>query len=341
MGWYRAWAKFTTSANASYIILQGYEYNANEIWVEDLQVEQGPKHTPYLPGSRTLPSYVTFPSLPSLSTYTVVGQFIPLSPFDNTYNITPNQSILFTLKDTNTSGDAQYRYYVSGTTSAPFIETTGSFGTYNYHAAYTVSAFVPLWYVIRKSGTAFSCDIYQNGFKGTHTFTLPVNNQLNAIELGGNESTVWPGYHRNLSLYNRSLSDSEVQQMIAGRQVLRPDGSLGCLLNENVNPNLWPNADFQSLTYGVQGNGAVTLKTTQVSKSLPCSEPFKVKVPTQVTLLCSFALPVATSVTRALTLRVSGAIHSSHSTRAWTGTSAAYSRRSRPSKATQLLTFSL
>jgi hypothetical protein len=49
--------------------------------------------------------------------------------------------------------------------------------------------------------------------------------------------------------------------MIAGRQALRPDGSLGCLLNENVNPNLWPNADFQSLTYGVQGNGAVTLKT--------------------------------------------------------------------------------
>lgn len=261
MGWYRAWAKFTTSSNASYITIQGYEYNVNEIWVEDLQMEQSVKHTPYLVGSRNTPSYVTFPSLPSLGSYTVVGQFVPLSPFDNTYDITPNQSILFTLKDTSTAGDAQYRYYVSGVTSMPFIETTGSFGNLNYHAAYTVSAFVPLWYVIRKSGTAFSCDIYQNGFKGTHSFTLPVNNQLNSIELGGNESTVWPGYHRNLSLYNRSLSDSEVQQMIAGRQVLRPDGSLGCLLNENVNPNLWPNADFQSLTYGVQGNGEVTLKT--------------------------------------------------------------------------------
>ena len=38
--WYLAWSTFTTTASSEFVILQGYEYKVNNIWVYDLRLEQ-------------------------------------------------------------------------------------------------------------------------------------------------------------------------------------------------------------------------------------------------------------------------------------------------------------
>lgn len=260
-GWVKSHATFTTSSETIELSVTGYEYDADrEIWIEDLQLEQRSYYTGYAPSPRTGGGDLTLPIQNEPSTYTIVGKFLPHTPFDGTYNLTANQAVLFALGDVGDAGHMYYRYYVGGSISAPFLDADGTFGTSHVHQYYDVEALKPVHYVVKKSGGTLTCALHQNGaWKATHTSTFADGTKLSYVRLGAD--TVWNGDHRWISVYDRILSDAEITNAIGRVQVLMPNGVLSCVLNEDENPNLWPNSNLNTTTYGVIGLGSVTLKT--------------------------------------------------------------------------------
>lgn len=260
-GWKKAYATFTTTAETATINLQGYEYTAGvEIWIEDIQLEQKLYYTSYVTTSRSSAGNLVLPIQKNLSTYTIIGKFLPHTPFDGTYNYTADQSVLFMVSDASDAGHLYYRYWTNTGQSLPFLDLDGTFGTDHVHQNYTLSAHKELHYVVKKTGTSFDCKIYQDGaWNIAHSVTLSNDTLLNYINLGSD--TVWNGDHRGLYVYDRVLSDNEIDSIVKGVQDYKSNGDLICYVSDNVSPNLWPNANLDLLPYTVFGNIIPTLKT--------------------------------------------------------------------------------
>jgi len=261
--WYKAFSTFTTTSTTTTLTVTGYEYTAGvELYIEDIQLEQKSFHTSYVLDSRPSNSNLKLSIPGNLTTYSIVGKFLPHTPFDGTYNQTTEYSHLFMIGDTAEAGHVYYRYYVSGNTSLPYLDPDGTFasGTDHIHAAYNVLSNNYIYYLIRKNGTSFECKLFQNNvLLGTHAYTTPYNTQLSYISLG--ESPVWNGDHKSLTVYNRIISDDEINLIMNVKQEYESNGDLNCYVNEDFYPNLWPNADLSTTTYGVQGSVSPVLKT--------------------------------------------------------------------------------
>jgi len=261
--WYKAFSTFTTTSTTATLTITGYEYTSGvELYIDDIQLEQKSYHTSYVLGSRPSPGNLKLSIPGNLTTYSIIGKFMPHTPFDGTNNQTADQSILFMIGDTAEAGHIYYRYYVSGATSLPYLDPDGTFasGTDHIHAAYNISSNVLVHYVIRKNGLSFECKLYQDGvLKGTHSYNTPSNTQLSYINYGGDP--VWNGDHKDLSIYNRIISDEEINLIINGKQEYESNGDLACYINEDFYPNLWGNPNLSTTTYGVQGSVTPVLKT--------------------------------------------------------------------------------
>jgi len=198
--------------------------------------------------------------------YTVTGKFMPYTPLsDTTYNeSTLNNSALFQVY----SGPPEYGHmyfntYISGGFASPFLNPDGSFGTTHKHQNYTIDVSDNLanevTYAITKTGTTFNFKMNQHGtWKPTHTSTLPYDISMDQFRLGMGE-TCWNGTHRDIAIYDRVLSDTELDIMSKPTIVL-DNSTYRTNINE-INPNIWNNPVLESITYDVGSNGTVTLET--------------------------------------------------------------------------------
>jgi len=227
------------------------------------QIELKNYSTGFVGGTRSASSVLSFKMKEPLQTYSITGKFTPYTPFDNTYNLTVNQAALFRIQDDIGIGNMYYRYYLSGggTSNYPFLDADGSFGTSHIHKTYSIDAYKELTFIITKTGTTFTTQLYQDGiWKSKHTDTLDANNHITHFHLG--TTTMWNGKYKDISFYNKVLSADEQNLIVTSDHSLNGDDLITEFLDDNENPNLWPDPDLLSTTYGVQNGIAPTRLNT-------------------------------------------------------------------------------
>lgn len=229
------------------------------LWADNLQITETNKQIPFVDGSRAVESILQIDMREELDTYTIVGKFTPYSPFDGTYTYTASSSSLFRIGDTVNVGNMYYRYWVSGSASGPYLDADGAFGTDHTHQYYDIDKDEELIFAITKTNTNFSLKIFQNGaWKATHSDVI-TGTILSFISFGS--TTIWNGHYRDLSIYRRILTSTELDIMATSMYTLESNGNLQAIVDDNMYPNLWKNANFETTSYQVQGNGTVTLES--------------------------------------------------------------------------------
>jgi hypothetical protein len=195
------------------------------------QLEKKPYATPFVIGSRSSSSKVDI-EVPRMETYTVFGKFVPYSPLENgsTYDTTQVSSSLIRIEDTLKVGGFFYRFYLmSGTTSSPYFDPDGYYnpttGSAHIHNNYEILKRYPVYFAIRKSGTTAKIKLFQNGaWKSEHVATVPADAGVDLIRLGS--TAIWNGSYSDLSIYNRELSDNELDTLAKGRMSVSQEGSI-------------------------------------------------------------------------------------------------------------------
>lgn len=164
--------------------------------------------------------------IPRLETYTIFGCFIPSSPLKSgsaVYNTAAGASLI-RIEDSVKAGSFAYRYYLSGTASAPYVDQDGYYGASNIHQYYEIEAHKPMYFAIRKSGTQVRMKLHQNDWKAEHIFTVPADAGVDILKIG--DSTRWNGKYSDISVYNRSLTDDEVNKLAKQSFKITSSGSL-------------------------------------------------------------------------------------------------------------------
>lgn len=214
----------TYPLNGNFTIYSGGMANPGDFIDFDFrfpQVEEKPYTTEFVDGSRS--SSTLELKIQPLQTLTIFGEFTPSTAFDGTYTTTPTQSSLIGFHDTISVGNIYYRYWVDGTPqSNSFLDADGSYGTTHSHKVYDILANEKLYYVMRKSGSTMRFEIYQDGWKGEHIDDIG-NNPIDKISFG-QTTPIWNGKHRNISIYNKELSDDEINKLIKGTHNITTDG---------------------------------------------------------------------------------------------------------------------
>jgi hypothetical protein len=219
---------YTTTSFTLYLICfggvnaAGYEVSAQYTMP---QIEQKTFSTSFVSGSRSAGRL----ELPVKRTeeYTVFGSFIPNTPFNHgstAYSTTAAGASLIRIEDSVKVGGFYFKYYISGTNSAPYINRYGYYGTGNIHQVYEVVANVPVYFAIRKIGTTVSIKLHQGGWKLEHVATVAIDAGLDRLIFG--DGVIWNGRHKNISVYNRSLTDSELDAMVKHTFRIMKNGDL-------------------------------------------------------------------------------------------------------------------
>jgi|GEM_PF-6978282 len=226
-GWKRRCYRFTiTTAGGAYLrFSSGYKNNSYDWYYDNIQFEKGGFPTAFVPNSHSKGSVrFDFPTVGS--DYTVVGKFTPHTPFSNAdaYTYTTNQSALFCVTDEANGGSYFFRYWHNDSSSAPFIDCNGYYTTSHIHKAYEIEAGVPLYWVLRKEGDKLELELYQNGWKGSHNHSVPVDARLDTLRFGNDD--LWDGIHHYVSVYDRALTDSEKVSIPEKSVSMRDTGTL-------------------------------------------------------------------------------------------------------------------
>lgn len=237
------------------------------IWFDDFQMTVGGNmNIPFVDGARASNSSLVIPMKDVVDTYTIIGQFMPYTPFDGTYDTTLDNSNLFTIKDTVSNGEFSYRYYSNGL-SLPHLHLIGSFDdgsewAGNSHREYTIDKDEMLWYAVTKIGINLTFKIFQNEWKEVHEVTINSGTILSNITFG--DGVIWNGTHSNISIYDRVLTDSEINSMVGTEYKLLPNGNILTNISENTYTNLWTNANFETTNYGHSTSDLITLETDEL-----------------------------------------------------------------------------
>lgn len=220
------------------------------------QIEQKKFATSFVVGSRSA-GQLFIDKIGGYTDYTVFGKFTPDSAFVNAtgFTSTPDQASLICLSDTVNNGNVYFRYWENGASSLPFLDPDGHFGTGHIHVGYTINENQPLYYAIRKENSSLKMKLYQNNtWKGEHELILPNTSRLDKISFGN--TTIWSGLHEGLSIYNRPLTDKELDILVSTPYKLLFDGTL---ITERL-------SEVTSLGNGKDGALTVTNVNTVVNK---------------------------------------------------------------------------
>lgn len=203
------------------------------------------------------------------SLFTICGWLHPHSRWDDangTYLYTENQAAVWSLYDRTDVSYLHHRFYQSSSQSNSFLDPDptsvwSSASTSNHnHKQYTIDAHKPVFFVIRRTNTTrIACQLWQAGsWKSEHSTTL-VDPSASADELQFGNTNLWEGVRRDIAVYTRSLSTTELEKIINSGMSLTSDGDVHNILDElALGPNLWPNALDLNTTYGVQSGGTLT-----------------------------------------------------------------------------------
>lgn len=195
-------------------------------YFDAFQIEQKPHSTSFTPDNRSGSGTVRIDNLGGFTNYTVTGTFYPRTPLDATYDFTASSASMLRIEDVVNTGGFYYRYYVSGSSSRPYMDNDGIYGGDHNHTTLTVQANKELFYAITKSGSTVRMKVYQEGaLLGEHTNTTAgATARLDSIVFG--DTTIWNGSHKNISIYNRVLADVEITKLAKGSFSMTKQGGL-------------------------------------------------------------------------------------------------------------------
>lgn len=236
----REWRLFnysgTTTVNPTHCFHIGawntWTDNTFDIFMMNPQVEQKAFATEYVNGSRSASGTLILPTNIGTDDFTVTGTFIPNYNSDSL----ANGSYFLDLGN---------GFILSTYNGLPFINgnvITGS-SNQNIHLDYNTIAGDEVSYTIKRSGTTFTWNMKDS--RQNITWTKVHSNV--ALSSVGNItfSGTWGGKHKNLSIYNRALSDSEVTKISKGTHSFTQDG----LITNGINskPNIPSDAFYYPL----------------------------------------------------------------------------------------------
>jgi hypothetical protein len=212
-----------TDAANDYVAICTYTNKAgSKVYFTGMQFEQERHGTSFYNGTPAGTGRLDLPVDLGTGNFTIFGKMIPGSRWDNSsgaYLYTANQSALFGLYDIDASKYLFLRYYAP-TTSSPFIDpdptsvwTTNASG--HIHVAYTIDDTDTVYFAIRRvSSTNIRVKLWQAGsWKGEHSLTS-VTAPASADLLTFGDTTLWEGVRSDIMVYNRNLSDNELDTLI-------------------------------------------------------------------------------------------------------------------------------
>lgn len=203
------------SANARILAYQRTAMTTGCVYFTDIQFINSTHYKPFTAVSNLKADVqINFNPMQDIS---IFGEFVPFSPFDDTYDFTPNQAALIGFHDTVSGGNIYYRYYAGtegDSVSSPFLDPDGSFGTLHRHQGYDITPFETAYYLMRKTGNTLSIKLYQNGWKGEHIADIG-NYPIDRLTIGQG-TPIWSSEHKNLSIYDKLLSEAEALKLIKG-----------------------------------------------------------------------------------------------------------------------------
>ncbi len=175
----------------------------NKLWVSQPQIEQKAFATEYVNGSRSASGTLILPTNIGTDDFTVTGTFIPNYNSDTL----PNSSYIL-----NLGGGFKLSTY----NGQPFIDgnTIAGSGNNNVHIDFNSMTGDEITYIIKRSGTTFTWRMMDSRQDITWTKVHANVATINVSNITYHGS--WGGVHSNLSIYNRVLSDDEVNTIIKG-----------------------------------------------------------------------------------------------------------------------------
>ena len=205
-GWYKVYGILTTSSNTHTIIPYGFEYNPNEIWIYDVQIELGNYFTSYINGTRLGNGTVQIPTEIGLSDFTLVGEFVP----DVNSDTIPDGS--YFLQIGNTIRIATY----APVGFLPFLngdEIVGS-GGHNVHIDFNSIPGNKIIYIITRQGQTLNWRMISSDGQDKTWSITDININTTMVIDNIHLNYTWPGIHKNISIYNKVLNDNEIKKIL-------------------------------------------------------------------------------------------------------------------------------
>lgn len=268
-GWYRIVRTRTGLVSGGVSLTGCYNLGTDtEYLLADWQVETRAWATHRTWGTRPNGS-LYLDGLGGYTNYTICGEVILDETFKNNggYVESPaSGAYLFALYDTVNTGYIGYRYWENGSgISGPYLNRSGTYGTGNIHHYYELSAKKPTYFMVRKSGTTFEFKFYQDGWRNTHTTTVDAGARLDDFRMGN--STIMNATYSNISVYNRALSDAEVDKNRKSTFSFSKEGNVTTVVKEtSVNSDDGTRFPFGSDAHS-EGGGIKAVETTNEAYS--------------------------------------------------------------------------
>jgi hypothetical protein len=190
------------------------------------QIEQQPYQTAYTKTSRSGYGMVEIPYL-SLPTFSLAFKFMPTWEMYK-YQSTSYNAIMLRMFDADPTRYIDYRDWysspsISQTYAASFfdLEPDTQWDNVAHHWHHNVSYVANKWhdYFIIKSGSTMRIVVKLDGVTlRDQTFTYTDSTKLNdfvlsKLQLGYSDSLIWSGEYKDLSIYNKVLSDIEIDKL--------------------------------------------------------------------------------------------------------------------------------
>ena len=194
---------FTNSTVAKITVRLDINSAGKTIYARDWQLEQKAFPTSYVAGTRIGTGQIDVITTIGTSSFTIIGRFIPNANSDTL----PNSSYIL-----NLGGGFRLSTY----NGQPFIDgnTIAGSGSNNVHIDFNSMTGDEITYIIKRSGTTFTWRMMDSRQDITWTKVHANVATINVSNITYHGS--WGGVHSNLSIYNRVLSDSEVNTIIKG-----------------------------------------------------------------------------------------------------------------------------
>jgi len=182
------------------------------------QIEEKAYVTSFVNGSKGMAQINILTNI-GVKDFTIVGEFIPNQNSD----LLPDGSYFLNLGGGFIISTYQQVPYLAGNTIA-------GAGGHNVHLDYNTTPNSKVTYIIQRSGTTFSWRMIDTNGQDvtwikTHT-NVPLISISTLVFYGS-----WGGKHKNLSIYNKVLSSTEISEMLKSRFHLN---KMGSLLNEII-----------------------------------------------------------------------------------------------------------
>lgn len=252
-GWYRTYATFTTTADCSTFLVQGYQYSLGQFWVYDLQVEKKSYDTEFILPLQSRVGIVNDQSgLKNNATLTVetTPQWVSDSKigsgtykFNGTQNITTSQLFYDNINQchtvsawvypTNPSAienqqlinfNLGYRFYHSAGGQSLMYNNSGVNDHYVYGSTIPANQWRLVTWVYDKQNLI--CKVYYNGLLNA------TSSNMNETDLpsGFLSSTIFGsnfyGYIDDVRVYATALSDTDILELYQTRASIDNIGNL-------------------------------------------------------------------------------------------------------------------